>query len=134
VNGRHEARQEMLIGVAPADWDLPTERQRLRLLGVKIEQAGQVLYEVELSDHRVRKMAPLEQSAEEAALGVPPPVASGPECSVELADRMRVYVPETGYELTFRNDELLVNPALSEGVFVQRAPAGVSVSESTCGG
>jgi len=133
VNGRHEAREEMLIGVVPADLELPAERQRLRLLGVKIEQAGQVLYEVELSEHRMRKMAPIAQSAEDAALGVPPPFASGPECSVELADRMRVYVPKTGYELTFRNDELWLNPALAEGVFVQQAPAGVSVSESNCG-
>jgi hypothetical protein len=133
VAGRHQARQEIEVGVVPSDWDLPAERQRLRLLGVKVEQAGQVLYEVEFSDHRLRRMAPLSQSAEDEALGLSPPVASGPTCEVELADRMRVYVPTTGYELTFRNDELWLNPPLQEGIFVQRPPAGVTVSESSCG-
>jgi len=133
VVGKHEATQQIDLGVVPADWDLPAERQRLRLLGVKVQQAGDVLYEVTLSGHRERKMAPLVQSAEDKALGVPAPAASGPECSVELADRMRVYVPETGYELTFQNEELWLNPPLGEGTFVQPVPSGVTVSESTCG-
>jgi len=133
VAGKHQARQEIEVGVVPSDWDLPADRQRLRLLGVKVEQAGQVLYEVEFSDHRLRHMAPLLQSPEDDALGLPPPVASGPQCEVELADRMRVYVPTTGYELTFHSDELWLNPPLQDGIFVQRAPAGVTVSESSCG-
>jgi hypothetical protein len=132
VLGRHQASQQIELGVVPSDWDLPVDRQRLRLLGVKVEQAGQVLYEVEFSDHRLRKMAPLVQTAEERALGVPAPQPSGPECSVELASRMRVYVPTTGYELTFQNDELWLNPPLQEGAFMQTAPAGVTVSESSC--
>jgi len=132
VEGRHQAREELVIGVAPEDWDRPLAEQRLRLLGVKVEQAGDVLYEVQLSGHRLRKMAPLVQSAEEQALGLPPPQASGPECSLELADRMRVYVPKTGYELTFNNEELWLNPPLQEGAFVQEAPAGASVSDSDC--
>lgn len=134
VTGRHEAREELTIGVAPDDWERPLDQQRLRLLGVKVEQAGEVLYEVQLSGHRQRAMAPLSQSAEEIALGLPAPRASGPECSVELADRMRVYVPKTGYELTFNNDELWLNPPLQEGAFVQEVPPGVTVSESDCQG
>lgn len=133
VAGRHHARQEIELGVVPSDWDLPTDRQRLRLLGVKVEQAGEVLYQVEFSDHRPRKMAPLLQTAEDRALGLPAPLASGPECAVELADRMRVYVPTTGYELTFDNEELWLNPPLQEGAFVQNTPPGVTASESTCG-
>jgi hypothetical protein len=133
VIGRHQAKQQIDLGIVPSDWDLPAEKQRLRLLGVKVEQAGHVLYEVTLSGHRLRSMAPLAQSAEDKALGVPPPTASGPSCSVELADRMRVYVPETGYELTFQNDELWLNPPLAESAFVQAAPPGVTVSEASCG-
>lgn len=129
---RHQAREELLLGVVPGDWHLPAEKQRLRLLGVKVEQAGEVLYEVDLSGHRARQMAPLLQSPEDRALGVPPPEASGPACSVELADRMRVYVPRTGYELTFQNEELWLNPSLEPGVFAQEAPGGVAVSESVC--
>jgi len=132
VAGRHQAREELLIGITPSDWDLPTNQQRLRLLGVKVEQAGRVLYEVELSGHRLRQVAPLTQTAEERALGVPPPEPSGPECELELADRMRVYVPNTGYELVFQNEELWLNPPLTQGAFTQEPPPGVSVSETDC--
>lgn len=133
LEGDQGTSETIDLGVVPDDWDLPTERQRLRLLGVKVSRSGRVLYEVSLDGHRPRSMAKIQLSAEEAALGVEPPEHSGPECAAELASRMHVSVPKTHDELTLDAEELWLNPPLRPESFTQEVPVGVSVSDSSCG-
>ncbi len=134
VAGQHQSLQRLDIGVVREDWELPPEKQRLRLLGVEVSQAGQLLYEVELSGHQVGHTAPVKPTPEELAMGLAPRPLSGPPCDAEVPSELVFYVPETGYEVSFKNEEVLHNPPLSAQTFSQEAPAGVSSERSLCTG
>jgi hypothetical protein len=132
LDGAHEASEELELGIVEQDWQKPLEQQRLRLLGVRVSQAGEPLYEVSLSGHRVAGSAASEPlDPELAALGEAPS-PSGPACSAELPGRLRFRVPASGYELVFDNRELTHNPPLGPGAFTQPVPSGVRARESRC--
>lgn len=132
VRSNADSTQLLRIGVHPDDFDLPLEKQRLRLLRVEVTQGSESLYQVDLSGHATVHSAVIEQSAEEKALGLPPPVPSGPNCDAELPRNMRFFVPTSGHELSFKTEEVWHNPVLGSAVFEQEVPAGVTASESVC--
>ena len=130
--GANQTHEQITLGLFPEDFDRPPEQQRLRLLGVRVEQAGRGLYEVTLSGHRPAQRASQEPTAEEVAMGVSPLPPSGPACDAEIPGKLKVYVPQTGYELGIDNQEVFHNPPLSAMSFQQNRPSGVSVHRSTC--
>src|SRR5690606_21066058 len=87
IAGRDETSELMEIGLRKEDYSLPPEKQRLRLLGVQVVQAGETLYEVRLSDYRPARRASQALSPEEEALGMSPRPPSGPACEAELPGR-----------------------------------------------
>jgi hypothetical protein len=124
--------EEVRIAVHPDDLNVPLEKQRLRLLGVNSEHDGEATYQVELRGHAPAENSPLSQSAEEKAMGLPPPQASGPACHAELPRELRFYVPKNGYQLDFKTKEIWHNPPLSPDSFQQPVPSGVTHRESDC--
>jgi len=132
VTGAHQAAEELRLGVHPDDLERPLAEQRLRLLRVEVMQAKRTLYKVDLSGHATAKNAPITLSAEERALGALPPPASGPACEAELPRAIQFFVPESGYELGFRSEEIWHNPPLGPDVFSQEIPGGVRPEQSVC--
>jgi hypothetical protein len=132
IEGDDDAHERLEIGVAPEDLDKPLAQQRLRLLSVRVRQSGRLLYEVDLSEHAPAKRAEVEISAEEAEMGIKPPLPSGPSCEAEVPRQIQFSVPDSGYKLTIINDEVAHNPALSPGVFRQEVPSGVRSQRSDC--
>ena len=132
LSGEHEATQRLRLGIFPGDVAKPAEEQRLRLLEVKVEQAGRSLYEVKLSGHRAGRREVREPSAEELAMGIETRPPSGPECTAELPGKLEFVVPQTGYELRIDNHEAFHNPQLGPDSFEQSRPAGVSFYRSDC--
>ncbi|HSC89841.1 MAG TPA: hypothetical protein VLC09_21340 [Polyangiaceae bacterium] len=126
------AHQEIRLGVHPDDYEQPVERQRLRLLRVVTKRGDEVLYEVDLRGHAAAQNAPISQSEEEKAMGVPPPEPSGPPCQAELPRETRFYVPASGYQLSFQTKEVWHNPPLTPATFQQPVPGGVTLQESNC--
>ncbi len=133
LRGQHSASEEIELTVPDSDWDKPYSDQRVRVLGVRVSQAGEELYEAELSGHETAlRKPPDELTAEERALGLGARPQSGPPCDAELPRRVRISVASTGQDLVFRNDQVWHNPPLTPGVFRQAAPAGVRVKEAIC--
>lgn len=130
--GTPDATQTVEIAVHPDDWHKPLSDQRLRLKRVEVAQAGSVLYEVELGGYGPARRANLEPTAEDRAMGITEYAPTGPVCDAELPRKVTFYVPETGYQLTFRNEEIVHNPPISSASFQQNFPGGVVAQESFC--
>ncbi len=132
VQGTHQSEQRLELEVPPEDWDKPLAQQRLRLSRVRVDQAGELLYEVELEGHQRAVRAPNVLSVEEVEMGIPPAPSSGPECSAEVPRTVAFSVPGTGAKLTIVNNEVFHNPAQVPGAFVQEVPQGVNSVFSDC--
>ena len=132
VRGAHETTEKMTFGVPPEDWNLPLSEQRLRLLSVRVKQAGELLYKVELSDYRAAHRAESELSLEEKEMGILPQPPSGPVCETELPGTLKFSIPGTAYSLKIENNEVAHNPALHAGAFTQPVPQGVVSEYSDC--
>lgn len=132
IEGDHDSHQRLEIGIAPEDIDKPLERQRLRLLSVRVTQAGRLLYEAELSDHSPAKRREAAVTLEEAEMGITPPPPSGPSCEAEVPRTVEFSVPDRGYSLTISSREVSHNPSLAPGVFEQKIPPGVRSERSDC--
>jgi hypothetical protein len=131
IRSRHGARERIQLEPRPDDWELPYERQRLRVLEVEVEQRGVVLYRVELDDHRPARTA----VARVDELGIEPDVPpSGPACDAEIPRRIRFVTPVSGQDVLFSHESIVHNPPLIEGLFRQAAPGGVAIRHSTCEG
>jgi hypothetical protein len=126
---RHEATEELRVGVAPEDFALPWERQRLRLLGVRVDQRLETLYDVDLSDHFATETAPPRVDEDGLDEPIPP---SGPACSAEVPRRVRFLVPRTDDDVLFELTEAKWNPPLLPDTFTQPVPGGMRVVRVSC--
>jgi hypothetical protein len=114
----------------PDDWFKPWNEQRLRVLEVRVEQQGILLYTAELAGHAPAKGAAPIVDRDGLEADVP---ASGPECQAELPGRLRIEVPTSGRDLVLRNRRAEHNPPLRRDVFSQNTPGGVRPVWLECG-
>lgn len=133
IDGDHEARQWLTVRVAPEDYDLPLDKQRLRLTRVVLRQGGRLVYEVKLSAHRRVQRAQNELSTEERAMGIPPVPSTGPPCDAELPHVVSFNVGRGGYRLDLLASELWHNPPDVPAAYRQQPPGGVRREWSECG-
>lgn len=132
VWGEHEARQEIELVPRSEDFERPYAEQRLQVRSVRVWQQDYELYRAELAGHQPAVRRPVERTPEEIEMGIPPLPPSGPPCDAELPTRVRLSVPESSQDLLIRNDRVWHNPGLAPGVFQQKPPPGVRVSQSIC--
>jgi len=129
VSGTRQAEEEIHLAPADDDWNLPWEKQRLRVLDVTVRQQGIVLYHAEMTDHASAPMAKPRIDAD----GIDPPIPpSGPQCTAELPRKIHVDVPSLEEDVQFRYDTVTWNPPLPQGVFTQAAQPGMPTSPVTC--
>ena len=129
IKGTNGAEQRIKVAPHPADFNLPWDKQRLRVLDVEVKQQGIVLYHAVLSDH---KPAPMAQPIVDPDMLEPPVPTSGPVCTAELPRRIHVEVPGKDEDVLFRYESVTWNPPLPEGTFTQPIPPGVEVRRVTC--
>ena len=119
IASTRDAREELHIAPHPADFGKPWSEQRMRLLDVKVEQYGGVVYHAELADHRPTTTAPARLDPD----GIEPPLPpSGPECNAEIPRRIHVEVPDEEADVVFRYENVKWNPPLPQGTFTQPPP------------
>jgi len=123
------AREEIHLVPRPDDWNKPWQDQRMRVLDVRVEQAGYVLYRAEMSDHAAAPTAGPREDPD--ALGPPLP-PSGPPCDAEVPRKIHLEVPDPEADVRFQYHEITWNPPLPEGTFDQQPPAGVRVEPVSC--
>lgn len=130
IRGANETEQRIKVTPTPADFNLPWEQQRLRVLDVEMKQQGIVLYHAELEGH---KAAPMDKPIIDPD-GIDPPVpTSGPTCTAELPRTIHVVVPgKKEADVLFRYESVTWNPPLPSGTFTQPIPPGVEVQQVTC--
>jgi hypothetical protein len=129
IPSTREAREEIHLAPHPDDFGKAWGDQRMRLLDVRVEQQGIVLYHAELTDHRPAATAPARVDPD----GVDPPLPpSGPACSAEIPRRIHVEVPGEDADVLFRYDDVAWNPPIPDRTFVQEPPAGMPVVPVVC--
>jgi hypothetical protein len=129
IPSKHQAEEEIRLRPPEADWELPWEQQRVRVVAVTVRQAGVPLYRVELEGHKTVKTAATQVDPD----GIDPPVPpSGPECSAELPHRLRFVVADGEHDVVLASGALAHNPPLVFRAFEQDAPPGVRSRPSAC--
>jgi len=129
IGSSHEAHEEIHMAPTPEDWALPWNRQRMRILDVRVEQQGFELYHAELSDHSAAATAGPRVDPD----GLSPPLApSGPECHAEIPRKIHVEVRSPSSDVRFLYREVHWNPPLPADVFDQQLPAGMTIEPATC--
>ncbi len=130
VIGNHEAREEIRLAVHPDDLGKPWAQQRLRLVGVRVDQRDGTLYRATLDGHRAGEMAKAWQDPD----GLPgediPP--SGPACTADLPRSIQLELPPSSSDVLLRYDEVVWNPPLPGGTFTQPRPAGLTTDFVAC--
>jgi len=127
--GEHQAREEIHLAPYPSDWTRPWQAQRLRVLDVRVEQQGYLLYHAELGDHSPAPMAGPREDPDNLEAPIPP---SGPDCRAELPHRIHLEVEAPESDLRVVYQQLFWNPPLPEGTFEQRPPPGLTPESVTC--
>ncbi len=129
VPSTRNAVEEIRIAPHPDDLDKPWQEQRMRVVDVKVEQYGDVLYHAELEGHAP---APMSTAMIDEA-GLDPPIEpSGPPCQAEIPRRVHLEVPGDKQDVLLRYDQVSWNPPLPDGVFQQAPPPGMSPSPVEC--
>jgi hypothetical protein len=123
------ATEEIHLAPRPGDWSLPWDRQRMRVLDVRVVQQGYELYHAELDDHA---SAPTSGPREDPDNLAPPTPPSGPTCDAEIPRKIRVKVEVPNADLRIQYDQIVWNPPLIEGTFRQQAPPGMRPEPVTC--
>lgn len=123
------ASEEIHLAPRPEDWALPWDRQRMRVLDVRVHQQGYELYHARLDGHAAARTAGPREDPDNLAPPVPP---SGPTCDAEIPREVRVEVPSPGNDVRFQYDQIVWNPPLPEGTFEQEAPAGMPSESVMC--
>jgi hypothetical protein len=129
VESRHGARQEIELVPVPEDWKKPYAEQRVRVVAVRVFQAGVQLYSVDLRGHAVARTA--EPVVDPDGLS-PTVFPSGPECRSEVPDRVRFRVPTSRQEILFDQVRVRHNPPVTPASFRQSVPEGVEVVYADC--
>jgi hypothetical protein len=129
IGSTRDAKEEIHLVPHPDDFGKPWGEQRMRLLDVKVEQYGGVVYHAELADHRGTTTAPARVDPD----GVEPPLPpSGPACDAEIPRSIHVEVPGERADVLFRYDKVQWNPPLPEGTFVQPPTDAMPTIPVTC--
>jgi hypothetical protein len=129
VKSRNLAEEWVRLVPLDSDWSLEWPKQRVRVLEVKVNQAGAPLYRVELEGHAPTPMAEARLDPE----GIDPPLApSGPTCHVEVPRRVHFVVGDDERDLVLVSHDVAQNPPLPPHVFEQQPPSGVKVGYSQC--
>ncbi len=129
IRGANETEERIKLAPHPADFNLPWDQQRLRLLDVEMKEEGIVLYHATLDGHKTAPMAKPQVDPD----NIDPPVQpSGPACNAELPRTIHVEVPGKDEDVLFRYENVTWNPPLPEGTFTQPIPPGVGVERVTC--
>lgn len=129
VAGTNESVEHIELAPRPSDWSLPWQSQRMRVLGVRVEQQGYVLYRAELSEQAGAATAPAREDPDNLAPPIPP---SGPVCDAEIPRKIHVEVSHPDSDVRFVYENLSWNPPLPEGTFDQPAPPGMRVESVSC--
>jgi hypothetical protein len=129
VAGAHGAMERIELEPLPADFARPWAEQRVRVLGVAVEQQGVPLYSVTMADHVKAVTAPPRVDPD----GLDPPLMpSGPACEAELPRRVHIEVPAEDHDLVLSVVEAAHNPPLPPGVFSQDEQPGMRTRHSPC--
>ena len=129
IAGTRDATEEIHLAPHPDDFAKPWSEQRMRLLDVKVEQYGGVLYHAELADHRPTTTAPARVDPD----GVEPPLPpSGGPCNAEIPRRIHVEVPGEEADVLFDYDKVQWNPPLPQRTFTQPPPESMPTVPVTC--
>jgi hypothetical protein len=129
VDGANGTRETLRVAPRPEDWARPWHDQRLRVLDIRVEERGYLLYHAELGDHRVAATAPPRVDPD----GLSPPLApSGPACAAEIPRRIRVEVPYPSADLHLVYQTVTWNPPLPDETFDQQPPAGATIEPVMC--
>jgi hypothetical protein len=129
VDSTRDAHEEIHLAPHPEDFGKPWSEQRVRLLDVRVEQYGGVLYHAELAEHRAAATAPPRVDPD----GIEPPLPpSGPACGAEIPRRIHVEVPDEEADVLFRYDDVKWNPPLPAGTFTATPPDGMPELPVTC--
>jgi hypothetical protein len=123
------AREEIHLAPRPEDWSLPWDRQRMRVLDVRVVQQGYELYHASLDDHAGAPTAGPREDPDNLAPPLPP---SGPVCDAEIPRKIRLEVPDPHADVRLSYENLFWNPPLPEGTFVQQAPPGMRTEAVDC--
>jgi hypothetical protein len=123
------ASETIHVAPRPEDWGLPWDRQRMRVLDVRVDQQGYELYHAELGEHAGAATAGPREDPDNLEPPIPP---SGPTCDAEVPRKIRVEVPVPKAEVRFQYTQLVWNPPLPEGTFVQPPPLGMPSEEVRC--
>jgi hypothetical protein len=123
------AQEEIHLAPRPEDWSLPWDRQRMRVLDVRVVQQGYELYHAQLEGHAGAPTAGPREDPDNLAPPVPP---SGPVCDAEIPRKIRLEVPEPSADLRLTYETLFWNPPLPEGTFTQQAPPGTRTESVDC--
>ncbi len=123
------ASEEIHLAPRPEDWSLPWDRQRMRVLDVRVVQQGYELYHAELEDHARAATAGARQDPDNLEAPIPP---SGPTCDAEIPRKVRVEVQNPGADVRVNYEQVVWNPPLPEGTFRQAPPAGTHPEVVDC--
>ena len=129
IPSTRQAVEEIHLAPRPEDWQRPWDQQRMRVYDVRVTQQGYVLYHAELSDHAGAPTAGPREDPDNLAPPVPP---SGPVCDAEIPRQIRLQVDSPKADVRLLYDNLLWNPPLPEGSFVQQAPPGMRTEPVDC--
>jgi hypothetical protein len=129
VAGAYGATERIELEPLPADFERPWAEQRVRVLGVAVEQQGVPLYSVRMADHAKTVTAPPRVDPD----GIDAPLMpSGPACEAELPRRLHIEVPAEDHDLVLAVVEASHNPPLPPGVFTQEEQPGMRSRHSPC--
>jgi hypothetical protein len=129
IPSTHGANEEIHLAPRPQDWSLPWDRQRMRVLDVRVQQQGFELYHASLDDHAGARTAGPREDPDNLAPPLPP---SGPVCDAEIPREIRLQVADPKADVRLLYDNISWNPPLPEGSFVQLAPPGMRTEPVQC--
>jgi hypothetical protein len=129
IPSTRQAREEIHLAPRPDDWNKPWEQQRMRVLDVRVEQQGFVLYHAEMSDHTGAPTAGPRVDPDNIDPPTPP---SGPVCDAEVPRKIHVQVNDPDADVRFVYGQLSWNPPLLDSTFVQAPPQGMRVEQAVC--
>jgi hypothetical protein len=129
IASTRDAREEIHVAPRPEDWQKPWDKQRMRVLDVRVQQQRFVLYHAQLSDHTPTPTAAPREDPDGLVPTVP---ASGPPCDAEIPRKIHLEVPEPDADVRFEYQQVAWNPPLLEGTFEQPVTVGVPVEDITC--
>jgi hypothetical protein len=129
VAGAHGAVERIELEPVDADFKRPWNEQRVRVLGIAVEQQGVPLYSVTMAEHAKALTAPPRVDPD----GIDPPMPpSGPACEAELPRRLHIEVPAEEHDLVIAVVEASHNPPLPPGVFTQEPEPSMRTRISPC--